>query len=80
MHYFYDPTPRDKELERRLWEYVETLPLDENGLKAYVERGRTFPGVGIRRITNYEEDLRAKIRRDADDIYRDVMGLRKKEE
>jgi hypothetical protein len=77
MYYYFDKNtpnwnePRRRKLAWRLEELADTLPLDANGLHAYVEE---YPGhVAIRRITHYTPGQIDDIVNAAKVIYKVVM-------
>lgn len=75
MNYGYGPTAHDEELAKQLTEMLKTIGLDENGLTAYVETDCLYPGVRIRRMTHYSEEIRRTIIRKADVVYDKLYGF-----
>lgn len=73
MNYGYEPTPQDEELAEKIREYLATLPPDNRGMYAYVERDGSYQGVRVRRISHYPEDTRWKIVKECDAIYAQIV-------
>ena len=70
MFYALDPTPEDGKLAHEIDRYLATLPPDARGMRPYVETGG--PGVRIRGLTHYSEDIRRRIAKACDAIYERV--------
>jgi len=73
MNYGYAPTLFDMELAERLQtEVLDKLPADARGQWPYIEINITYPGVRIRRITHYSDEVIDEIVADCDKIYREM--------
>ena len=75
MNYGYQPTAFDGELAERMSNYLLSLPPDSKGRHPYIEVNGLYPGVRIRRITHYPEEIQDKIIKNCDALYREVENI-----
>ena len=81
MNYGYEHTNgKDEQLAAAINVFLDTLPPDKDGRRsAYVEVGGMYPGVRIRKITDYDKDTINLIIKTCDRIFeRIVMGRKRK--
>jgi hypothetical protein len=77
MNYGFLPTDKDKELAKRIAAFVATLVPDQRGQRPYVERDGMYPGVRLRRITHYSDEVVQYIVDKMGEIY-DELGCKER--
>ena len=77
MNYGFQPSPNDELLARELERALEPVGSDAYGMRCYIEVDGLYPGVRIRRITHYPDDVIDKIVRIAEDTHRKLFPSNK---